>query len=121
MRKMMFVPLACAVAAFVIGLPNEAFAAEATHACTPTETMASTNRVHVRCSSSTNDGGDVIWWFAVSTSDDHNANRFLSQVTTALVSGKNLVLHYVQGDTSGASWGCAASSCRRATAARILY
>lgn len=80
--------------------------------CKPTEVAVFANRIHVRCSEPALDGGDAIWFWAVSTVDAQHANRFLSTVATAFVSRRKLVLGFDPGDTSGASFGCLAHDCR---------
>ena len=106
--------------AVLVTLFSSTPALAAQFACTPVETTAFANRVHVKCSQAFNDGGSFIRFFAVSTSDQHQANRFLSQATTALVAGHRLILHYTPGDTSGSSFGCGASDCRRAWGVAVL-
>jgi hypothetical protein len=80
--------------------------------CTPTEVSVFENRIHVRCSEPALDGRNTIWFWAVSTVDAQHANRFLSTATTALVSGRKLILGFDPGDTSGVSFGCLAHDCR---------
>lgn len=79
--------------------------------CVPVLTGTFANRTHVKCASAVSGG---IVWFAVDSSKVDYANRFMSMVNTALVSGKTLTLNYDPADTSGASFGCAANDCRKA-------
>jgi hypothetical protein len=83
--------------------------------CTPVEAMSFNSRVHIRCANST----AGIYYFAMPTSNAELADRFLSTSTTALVSGRTAVILYNPNDTSGATWGCATSDCRRAQAIGI--
>lgn len=101
-------PVALILAA--LGWSGVAFATDYT--CTPSHVGVMGNRIHVRCTAATMDGSSSIWYFAVPTSDAAYANRFLTTANTALVSGRNLVVRYTLGDTSGAAWGCLASDCR---------
>jgi len=80
--------------------------------CTPLEVSVFPERVHVRCTTAVGDGGDSIIFWAVSTADADNANRFITLATTALVAGRDLVLGYTPGDTSGTVFGCGANNCR---------
>lgn len=84
----------------------------ATFTCTPVDVTAYSGRVHVKCSSPADDGGSMIYFWAVSTGDQENANRFLTLAVSALVSGRQLVLAYTPGDTSGVPFGCQAADCR---------
>ncbi len=81
------------------------------HTCKPVDVMSFSSRIHVRCSNPK--GG--INYFAVSTKNKTNADRFLKVATTALVSGKKVYVNYGSSNTSGASFGCLAKDCRKAT------
>jgi len=84
----------------------------ATFTCTPVDVTAFVGRVHVKCSSPADDGGSMIYFWAVSTGNQETANRFLTLAVSALVSGRQLVLAYTPGDTSGVPFGCQAADCR---------
>jgi zona occludens toxin (predicted ATPase) len=87
-----------------------------TFTCTPSQIAVFTNRIHMRCTTTTADG---IYYFAVSTADPAAASRFLSIFTTAKVSSKNVYMYYTTSDTTGTAWGCLASNCRRITGAEV--
>ncbi len=95
---------------FGLALPGAAPAAD--FICEPTEVAVYQGRLHVRCSQTVNDGGDIIRFWAVSTANAQHANRFLTLAASALVSGRNLKMSYTPGDTSGAAFGCQANDCR---------
>lgn len=92
--------------------PSVAAAAEPDAAiwyrCTPANTTAYTNRIHVRCTVA-NAG---ILYFAYPTRETANASRFLSILSTATVAGKQVDVLYDPADTSGSAFGCAVSDCR---------
>ncbi len=85
--------------------------------CTPASVGVFTDiipgRVHVRCSNSYNDNGATIYYWAFSASDSAAASRYQSLFSTALVTGTNVTVYFIPGDTSGATWGCGISDCRR--------
>jgi hypothetical protein len=81
--------------------------------CTPTEVAVYPNRVHVACSATQTDGGATIRFWAVPVTDPQWANRFVTITSTALVSGRTLVLRYTPGDVSGQSFGCLSQDCRQ--------
>lgn len=87
-----------------------AFASE--YACTPTTVCVYGNRIHVTCTGAPTANGSTIYFWAVSTSNAETANRFLSMASTALVAKRTMAMSYTTTDTSGASFGCAASDCR---------
>jgi hypothetical protein len=77
-----------------------------------------TNRVHVWCPSTTPVGGAPaltgIYWFAFPTSPDSAAaSRFMSLVQTATIAGRTVWVELDPNDTSGTSFGCGSSDCRR--------
>ena len=90
------------------------------HNCVPDEVGQIDSRIHIRCENTVQDGGNTISYFAVSTvgSDDEPAisNRFLSVGMTGLTAGKSVVIIFDDGDTSGATFGCGPSNCRKARA-----
>lgn len=77
------------------------------------------NRVHVYCPTTTPIAGAApmtpgVFWFAYPTSPDSaNASRVMSLMQTAVIAGQPLWLQVDPLDTSGSSFGCAASDCRR--------
>ncbi len=97
---------------FLIGLAFTSTVPAADFVCQPTEVAVYQGRLHVRCSQTVNDGGNVIRFWAVSTANAQHANRFLTVAASALVSGRNLKMSYTPGDTSGSAFGCLASDCR---------
>ena len=77
-----------------------------------------TNRVHIYCASTTSvSGGPAltgISWFAFPTSPDSAAaSRFMSLLQTSVLAAKPIWVEVDPNDTSGASFGCGASDCRR--------
>lgn len=96
----------------LFGLAFSALAPAADFVCQPTEVAVYQGRLHVRCSQTVNDGGDVIRFWAVSTANSQHANRFLTLAASALVSGRDLKMSYTPGDTSGSAFGCQANDCR---------
>ncbi|MBM3744313.1 MAG: hypothetical protein FJW34_00775 [Acidobacteria bacterium] len=102
------------IVAVIMVTGTVASAAAVDFTCDPTEVAVYANRIHVKCAQSHKDGAAVIWYWAVPVTDAQWANRFLSTSTTALVSGRKLVLQFTAGDTSGTSFGCLAKDCRKA-------
>ena len=106
--------------AVVIGFTAPTVVTATDFSCSPIEvavyahkaSSAYLDRIHVRCSAPAMDGKDSIWFWAVSTSDAQEANRFLSTASTALVAGRKLKFSFDPGDTRGASFGCLAHDCR---------
>jgi hypothetical protein len=83
--------------------------------CTPVDVATYAERVHVRCTSSISG----VRFFAVATTDAPAAARFVSVATSALVAGRTLTVLYDPADTSGPTFGCQTSDCRRALALAI--
>ena len=87
----------------------------------PSEHVAAfTNRVHLYCQSTTPIGNAtalsaLITWFAVPTSPDSMAAaRFMSLAQTGLITGRTLWVEADPNDTSGTSFGCGSTDCRKA-------
>jgi hypothetical protein len=83
-----------------------------------------TDRIHVWCQTTTPaNGGPAltgISWFAFPTSPDSaEASRFLSLFQTSAISGRYVWLELNPTDTSGTSFGCGASDCRRIVGAEL--
>jgi hypothetical protein len=77
-----------------------------------------TNRVHIYCASTTPlqnaPALTGISWFAVPTAPDSAmASRFMSLLQTSVIAAKPIWLQVDPNDTSGTSFGCGASDCRR--------
>jgi hypothetical protein len=85
-------------------------------ACTPVNVATFSSRVHVRCASSVGTG---IFFFARETSNAADAQRFLSTLLAAHVSGRPLSLLADLSNTSNLPSGCAASDCRLLVAAAV--
>lgn len=85
--------------------------------CTPANVAAFTSRIHVKCTAAAAGG---ILYFAYPGRDTANAARFLSLLTSAEVTGKQVDILYDPADTSGASFGCAAGDCRTIIAVALL-
>ena len=81
--------------------------------CVPTEVIAFSNRIHVRCAAAVGGG---IRFFAVPTSNAPHAARVQSMLTTAQVAGRTLRILYEPGNTSGSSFGCGPQDCRQISA-----
>ena len=85
-----------------------------THACRVQDVFVFPDRVHVRCDQPKKDAGKEIYFFAVSTKNAETADRFMTLAATALVSGRQFVVNFSAGDTSGQSFHCQPWDCRRA-------
>jgi hypothetical protein len=76
-------------------------------------------RVHIFCQTTTPVGGApaldaAIVWFTVPTSPDSAAaSRFMSLLQTSVITAKPIWVMVDPGDTSGSSYGCGASNCRK--------
>lgn len=84
----------------------------------PTHVGLFTSRVHVFCTSTTPVGGAPvltgITWFAFPTSPDSAAaSRFMSIMQSAKLVSGTVWVELDPNDTSGATFGCSASNCRR--------
>lgn len=82
------------------------------------------NRVHVYCTTTTPIAGapaiDGIFWFTVPTAPDSAAaSRYLSLFQSATISGRYLWVELDPNDTSGTSFGCGSSNCRRIVGAEL--
>jgi len=109
--------LLVAVAAGVLSTPKAAFAATKTFTCHPVDVgVFPKNRIHVRCSPA--DG--AIEWFALGITDEGDANRMLSIVSTAFATKKRLTIWYDPADLSGAGIGCLTKDCRLIQGARMF-
>jgi hypothetical protein len=112
--------LSAAFAGVVRLQPGVAAAAEPDAAtwyrCTPANTAAYTNRIHVRCTVA-NAG---ILYFAYPARDSANASRFQSLLAAATVAGKQVDVLYDPADTSGAAFGCAVADCRTIIAIALI-
>lgn len=84
------------------------FAANKFFTCTPVDVAALPKRIHVKCSP----GDGPILWFALGVTDDGDANRMLSIISTAFVTKKKLSILYDPDDLDGAKIGCETNSCR---------
>jgi hypothetical protein len=103
------------VCIWTIAFPDLAKAASLT--CTPEDGgVFPGKRIHVQC---TKGDGDIKW-FALGVSNDGDANRMLSILSTAFALQKKLTIWYEPGDTSGSSIGCKANDCRLIEGARIF-
>lgn len=89
------------------------------YVCNPTNHIGLfTGRVHIYCQSTTPIAGapalSGIYWFAVPTAPDSAAaSRFMSLLQTAVITSRPVWVQANPTDTSGSSFGCAASDCRR--------
>lgn len=98
-----------------MSFPKIAFAAEFT--CNPVDVATFPGkRIHVRCSP----GSGAIQWFALGVSNEGEANRMLSILSTAFALQKKLTIWYSPNDTSGANIGCNPNDCRLIEGARMF-
>lgn len=78
-----------------------------------------TDRVHIYCQSTTPIAGapalsSGIYWFAFPTGPDSAAaSRFMSLLQTSVITSRSIWLEVNPTDTSGKSFGCGATDCRR--------
>ena len=79
------------------------------YACKPESIFAAYLRVHVKCSNPING----IQIFAASTDASDQSTRFLTLMSQARGSGKDVHVFYDPDDTSGTSFGCKAEDCRK--------
>lgn len=105
MRRESFI-LFSALAAFV-SMPAEAFDL---HTCKLEAVGAWEDRVHVRCN--TPYPSTSIYYFAVPASAREMASRVEAIGLVAQVTGATVYIYFDLADTSGTSFGCAASDCR---------
>jgi hypothetical protein len=76
------------------------------------------DRIHIFCTSTTPISGapalNGINWFAFPTSPDSaQASRFMSLLQTSVITARPVWMYLNPADTSGASFGCGSSNCRR--------
>lgn len=105
-----------ALCALVVGGPV-ALAADQLSACKPAETAVFANRIHVRCETPV-DGRFP--FFAVSTADPRQANRWMALIMGAELGDKYLDVTFDPTDTSGAAFGCAVEDCRNIKALLMM-
>lgn len=84
----------------------------------PTHVGLFMNRVHIYCTSTTPVSGAPaltgIYWFAFPTSPDSaEASRFMSIMQSSRITGIVVWVYLNPSDTSGSSFGCGSSNCRR--------
>ena len=91
-------------------LASQSFAASTFYTCTSTEVATYPERIHVRCSVAASGG---IVFFAVPTANSAHAARMLTVLMMAHLTAKPIIIEYDPADTSGTSFGCGASDCRR--------
>jgi len=116
-RLQMLLMGAVALAVFAVAKPAFAVA----FLCTPDEvavvdvgTNNAANRVHVHCTTSVSDGTNV-FYFAVPSYNAAYANRLMSLATTAISTGRPLLIQFNAGqnkDPQGVDFGCLATDCR---------
>ena len=89
-------------------VPNSQ-AAAVYHSCTPVESFAYADRIHVKCAEPVN---QTIIYFSAPTSDVNNVARWLSMITTAQAGRKTLLIWTDPADTKGPSFNCGLPNCR---------
>ncbi len=107
-REFVLYSLSAALFYLALALMPQGAARAADVACTPSNVIVFSNRVHIRCEETF--GG--IRFFAAPTSNAAHVSRILSVITTATVAGRTVVVFYDPANTSGTAIGCAASDCR---------
>jgi hypothetical protein len=94
----------------LLGIAKPARASELDFDCVPVEVAVLFNRVHMRCQTPV---AFYIYFFALPTSDPQ-ADRLLSLASTAMaIPGAKVSVHFEGTDTSGTSYGCSSSDCRK--------
>lgn len=88
---------------------------QTTWTCTPDEVAVFPDRIHVHCTV----GQLGIYYFAVPTSDQAAAARYLSIFTTGFALGKTVLVYYGVTDASGTAFGCLYTDCRAITGASV--
>lgn len=103
--------------AFCVFLYIGSFSKAASGTCIPEHVGEIQQRVHIRCEKAIMDGANTIFYIAVPTTGTleqiQHANRLLSIGMAALASGKSINISFIDGDVSGASYGCGATDCRK--------
>ncbi len=121
-----FLLVVAAMAAFLLyGLSARAASTQAPDAvywyvCNPVNHVGLfTERVHIFCTTTTPIAGapaldPAITWFTVPTSPDSAAaSRYMSLFQTSVITARPIWVLVDPADTSGNSFGCGASNCRR--------
>lgn len=101
---------AVAVAVLSTAAAVPALAAQTFYTCKSIGVAVYAERIHVQCDKPASGGFS---YFALSTTNSAHAARILSVLTAAHLAGRNIVVLYDPGDTSGTAFGCAANDCRR--------
>jgi hypothetical protein len=84
----------------------------------PTHVGLFTDRVHIYCTTTTPISGapalNGILWFAFPTGPDSaEASRFMSIMQSSHITGETVWVEVDPNDTSGTTFGCGATNCRR--------
>ncbi len=100
----------CVFALFMLSLSNPCYSAEKWGKCTVQDVMVwNKNRLHIRCAPTI----DGLTFFAVPWSSTEFLNQTLSIATSAIAYNKTVNVLYNPSDTTtGATFGCAANTCR---------
>ena len=110
LRKMLAGVLSTGVLLALLSVAMPARASEFDYDCVPVEVAVFSSRVHMRCQTPV---AFYIWFFALPTSDPQ-ADRLLSLASTAMaIPGAKVSVHFEGTDTSGTSYGCGSSDCRK--------
>jgi hypothetical protein len=96
-----------------LGFSGAAQAQEKFAACKPVQSGVFANRIHMRCEYPV-DGKFL--YFAAPTSEPRFANRALSVILSAQLSGKVVTVAFNPMDQSGGGFGCLISDCRNFSA-----
>jgi len=110
--------LAAALFCGIGAAPSAAFA-DGWFSCEPSEVLAFSNRVHVRCDNTWAAGSSSIRYIAVGVSDADAAARFVSLANAALLSNKFFRVYLLTSSTTNTS-GCGSSDCRTPTAYGVM-
>ena len=94
--------------ALCAALPSRANAAQIWGSCATSGVAVFENRIHVRCASPIMG----FTFFAVSTSDPQNVQRFLTVLNAARTFNRTINILFDPTDLSGANFGCLNADCR---------
>lgn len=116
----------CVLAAF----SQLSMAVDVTKVCKVTEVLVINNstispdHVHIKCALGVLDGANTIFYYALpnnsSVKDSAVATQLVNLGNTSLTTGKQLIVTFTAGDTSGTVYGCKSGDCRKPKIVRII-
>lgn len=116
--------LPLALGLFLFSHADSAMAGNIWIDCTPSQASAYSVRAGVKCTTLFDDGDgngvNTIQYFAVDTTDEQFSNRVSAMLLASVTSNKVVRVLYDPQDTSGSSYGCDPSNCRRLQAVNIV-